>query len=192
MTINGRCNQYGGFTHWGRVTHICVSKLKQKHWFNNGLSPGRRQSIIWDNAGILFIWPPGTNFSELLIAIHTFSSKKMHWNMSSGNLTAILSRPWYVNGKLKSAQVMACCWSSCKWHKIYFAIKLIIAKSSSPDHIDSPFSYLWYLVSWLCLLFVAFSYLCSLKLYCTGFCKSLWNMRKKVWSVNICISYCKM
>ena len=30
------------------------------------------------NAGILFIGPLETNFSEILIEIHTFSFKKMH------------------------------------------------------------------------------------------------------------------
>ena len=32
-------------THWGRVTHICVSKLTIIVP-DNGLSPGRRQAII--------------------------------------------------------------------------------------------------------------------------------------------------
>ena len=40
---------------------------------DNGLSPGRRQAIIWTNAGILFIGPSGTNFGEILMAIETFS-----------------------------------------------------------------------------------------------------------------------
>ena len=51
-------------THWGRVTHICVGKLTIIG-SDNGLSPGRRQAIIWTNAGILLIWPLGTNFSEI-------------------------------------------------------------------------------------------------------------------------------
>ena len=51
---------------------------------DNGLSPGRRQAIIWTNAGILLIGPLGTNFSEILTEIHTFSFKKMHLKMSSG------------------------------------------------------------------------------------------------------------
>ena len=38
-------------THWGRVTHICVGKLTIIG-SDNGLSPGRRQAIIWTNAGI--------------------------------------------------------------------------------------------------------------------------------------------
>ena len=33
-------------THWGRVTHICVGKLTIIA-SDNGLSPGRRQAIIW-------------------------------------------------------------------------------------------------------------------------------------------------
>ena len=70
-------------THWGRVTHICISKLTIIG-SDNGLSPGRRQAIIWTIAGILLIWPYGTNFSEILIGIQTFSFKKMHLKMSSG------------------------------------------------------------------------------------------------------------
>ena len=41
-------------THEGRVTHICVSKLTIIG-SDNGLSPDRRQAIIWTNAGILLI-----------------------------------------------------------------------------------------------------------------------------------------
>ena len=70
-------------THWGRVTHICVSKLTTIGSYN-GLSPGRRQTIIWTNAGILLIWPLGTNCSEILIAIKIFSLKKMRLKTSSG------------------------------------------------------------------------------------------------------------
>ena len=63
-------------THWGRVTHICVTKIISIG-SDNGLSPVRRQAIIWTNAGILLIWPLGTIFSEILIEIHIFSFKKM-------------------------------------------------------------------------------------------------------------------
>ena len=71
-------------THWGRVTHICVSKLTIIDISDNGLSAGRRQAIIWTNAGILLIGPLGTNVSENLIEIYTFSFKKMHLNMLFG------------------------------------------------------------------------------------------------------------
>ena len=70
-------------THRGRVTHICISKLASIG-SDNGLSPGWRQAIIWTNVGILLIGPLGTNFSEILIEIHTFSFRKMHLKMSSG------------------------------------------------------------------------------------------------------------
>ena len=69
-------------THWGRVTHICVNKLTIIG-SDNGLSPNRRQAIIWTNAGLLLIGPLGTNFSEILIELHSFSFKKMHVKMLS-------------------------------------------------------------------------------------------------------------
>ena len=62
--------------------HICVGKLTIMG-SDHGLSPGWHQAIIWTNAGKLLIWPLGTNFSEMLIEIHTFSLKKMHLKMSS-------------------------------------------------------------------------------------------------------------
>ena len=51
---------------------------------DNGLWPGQCQAIIWTNAGILLTGPLGTNSSEILIEIRTFSFKKMHLKMSSG------------------------------------------------------------------------------------------------------------
>ena len=69
-------------THWGRVTHICVSKLTIIG-SDNGLSPGWRQAIIWNNAGILLIRHLGTNFNEILIKILTFSFIKMRLKVSS-------------------------------------------------------------------------------------------------------------
>ena len=52
---------------------------------DNDLLPGRRQAIIWINAGILLIAPLLTNFSEIWIEIHTFSFKKMYLKISSAN-----------------------------------------------------------------------------------------------------------
>ena len=69
-------------THWGRVSHICVGKLTIID-SDNGSSPGRRQAIIWTNAGILLIGPWGTNSSQIVIGIQTFSFKKMHLKVSS-------------------------------------------------------------------------------------------------------------
>ena len=77
--------------HWGRVTHICVSKLTTIG-SDNGLSLGRRQTIIWSNAGILLNWTLWTNFSEILSEIDTFSFKQMRLKMSSGKW-----RPYCLN-----------------------------------------------------------------------------------------------
>ena len=87
-------------THWGRVTHICVSKLTTIG-SDNGLSPSRRQAIIWTNTGILLIQTLGTNFSEILREIYTFSFKKMHLKMSSGKcrpscLGLNVLKPWML------------------------------------------------------------------------------------------------
>ena len=62
-------------THWGQVTHICVG-TNTNIGSDNGLSPGRRQAIIWTNAGILLIGPLRTNLSWILSEIHTFHSRK--------------------------------------------------------------------------------------------------------------------
>ena len=65
-------NIFQHLTHWGRVVHICVSKLTIIG-SDNGLS----EAIIWTNDGILWIGPLGTNFSEIVIEVYTFSFKKM-------------------------------------------------------------------------------------------------------------------
>ena len=56
-------------------THLVAS--------DNGLPPDQRQAIIWTNTGILLIGPLGTNFSEIVIEIYTFSFKKMQLKTSS-------------------------------------------------------------------------------------------------------------
>ena len=69
-------------THWGRVMHICISKLTIIG-SDNSLWPIRHQAIIWTNVGLLLIQTLGTNFSEILSEIHTFSLKKIHLKMLS-------------------------------------------------------------------------------------------------------------
>ena len=78
-------------THWGRVTHICVSKLTIIG-IDNGLSPVRCQAIILTNAGMLLIRTFWTNVGKF----HTFSCKKMHLK-TVYEMAAILSRPQCVN-----------------------------------------------------------------------------------------------
>ena len=78
-------------THWGRVTHICVSKLTIIG-SDNGLAPSRCQAITWTNAGIVLIQSTATNFREILREILTFSFKKMHLKISSAKC-----RPFWLS-----------------------------------------------------------------------------------------------
>ena len=108
-------------THWGRVTHICVGKLTITG-SDNGLSPGRRQAIIWTNTGIISIRPLGTKFSEILSEIQAFSFRKMHVNMSSakrrpfclGLNVLIQLHTWWmrVHRRWRS------CYFSCFWNSL--------------------------------------------------------------------------
>ena len=77
-------------THWVRVTH-----LSNIIGSDNSLSPCRRQAIIWTNAGMLLIGPLGTNFNDILIEIHTYSSRKPILKCGMEKLV-ILSRPQCV------------------------------------------------------------------------------------------------
>ena len=99
------------------MTHICVGKLTIIG-SNNGLSPGRRQAIIWTNAGILLIRPLGTNFSKSLIGIQTFSLKKMHLKMSSAKW-----RPFRLG--LNVLRALSCKSSfKCIWNAPYKRLSL--------------------------------------------------------------------
>ena len=88
-------------THWVRVMHICISKLTIIGW-DNGLSSGRCQAIIWTNAWLFLIGPTGTNFNEIIIKINSFSFKKIHLKMSPGKWwpfclghNVLSSHEWY-------------------------------------------------------------------------------------------------
>ena len=76
-------------THWCRVTHIYITKLVTIG-ADNGLSPGRRQAIIWTNAGLLLIGPLGTKVSQSLIEIYIFPLTKINLKMPSA-----IWRPFY-------------------------------------------------------------------------------------------------
>ena len=119
-------------THWGRATHICVGKLTIIG-SDNGLSPGRRQAIIWTIAGILLIGPLGTNFSEILIEIYTFSFKKIHLQVSSGKWrpsclglnVLIIPTQKYNNMNdtaLQKIHDIVDCIGTYKWHYKYIKI----------------------------------------------------------------------
>ena len=79
----GSKTQFVWLTHWGRVPHICISKLSIIS-SDNGLSPSQRHTIIWTNAGILLIGHLGANFGEILIPFCIFWFKKLHLKTPSG------------------------------------------------------------------------------------------------------------
>ena len=96
-----------GLTLRGRVTHICVYRLTIIG-SDNGLSPGRRQAIIWTNAGIL-----------LMINL----KNKLQWNLVwnsyifiQGNafeyviceMVEILPRPQYVDIRHLIVEIPVC------------------------------------------------------------------------------------
>ena len=89
-------------THWGRVTHICVSKLTIIGSVN-GFSTGRRQAITWTNAGLLSIAPLGINLSVNLVEIHICLSKQMHLKMSP-----VKWRPFHLGLNVLTSYYISC------------------------------------------------------------------------------------
>ena len=63
---------------------------------DNGLSPVRRQTIIWTNAGILLIGFLGINFSGILLEINIFSFKKKAFETVVYKTAPVSSRPQWV------------------------------------------------------------------------------------------------
>ena len=119
-------SSYALSTHWGRVTHICVGKLTLIG-SDNGLSPGRRQAIIRTNAGILLIGLLGTNFSEILIEIHTFSFKKMRFKLSSGKW-----RPFCPGLNVLRAQMrMHCSYHMVETHTCFIIQEILQVRSDN-------------------------------------------------------------
>ena len=77
------------------MTDICISNL---------IIIGRRQAIIRTNVEILLIRTLGIYFSEILIEMIIFHSRKCISNVVC-KMAYILSRPWYVN-RQRSANKM--------------------------------------------------------------------------------------
>ena len=69
------------------MTHICVDNLTIIG-SDNGLSPDRRQAIIWHNAGILLIGPLGTKFNEIFNRNSNILIEGKHLKMSSAKWQA--------------------------------------------------------------------------------------------------------
>ena len=149
---------YKKLTHWGRVTHICASKLTSIGT-GNGLSPGRRQPIIWTNAGILLTGPLGTNFSDILIKIHTFSIKKVHLNRYSAEWRPfclglnLISKCWEGDLSIFCALVRL----HAQWTERISAVKLSYSRRicyyTDDDYIDFIFLYIYINTHWLLLMY---------------------------------------
>ena len=83
---------------------------------NNGLLPGRCQAIIWTKAGILVTGHLGTNFSQILIEILTFSFSKMclkvmsaKWHSFCLGLNQVsLLMPWWIISKSHQEKALIC------------------------------------------------------------------------------------
>ena len=101
----------GLLTHWGRVTHICVSKLTIIG-SDNGLLPGWRQAIISTNARILLIGPLGTKLNQnSYIFAQENAFEIVVWKMM-----AILSRPQCVNS-LRPSDAYMHRWTNHPWFR---------------------------------------------------------------------------
>ena len=59
---------------------------------DDGLSPGRRLTIIWTNDDMWLIGPLESNFNDIFVEIYKFSFQNVVWKMAT-----ILSRPQRVN-----------------------------------------------------------------------------------------------
>ena len=124
--------QLSTLTHRGLVTHICFSKLSIIG-SDNGLSPGRRQCIIWTNVGILSMGPKGAIFSETLIEIPTFLFKIKHLKMLSGKW-----RPFFLDFNmlilpygLRRFNIKSICHWSCSYRRFLIdAISLIMPNAA--------------------------------------------------------------
>ena len=108
-------------THWGWVTHICVSKLTI-FASDSGFSPGRRQAIIWSNAGIWLIGPLGTNFSEIVTSFSYSFILCLNWMNSIGifKIKSNCSETYttYVENYVHSAWCVIL-WSNTCWFYPY-------------------------------------------------------------------------
>ena len=103
-------------THWGQVTHICVSNLTIIG-SDIGLSPDQRQAIICTNAGIFLIEPLETNFEwKFNRNSNIFILQNALENVVC-KMASILSLPQCVNTKGQKCREL---WSNHKKRQIYY------------------------------------------------------------------------
>ena len=103
----------GVLTHWGWVTHICVSKLTIIG-SDNGLLPGKRHTIIWANAGLLSIGPLGTNFSENFEHFHSRKCNRK-WRQPFCLGLSVLIPTFLVPALVPRLLYRRCWWRRVRW-----------------------------------------------------------------------------
>ena len=128
---------------------------------DNGLSPDRRQAIIWTNAELLFIGPWGTNFSEILIEILTFSFKKMHLKMSSGKC-----RPFCFGLNVLSRFL-----TSLRYWRAVFDMMA----NNAQNYLIGVGTWISNITLWICAYSVMFIILLLCYIICLGLLGWLWN-----------------
>ena len=105
---------------------------------DNGLSPARRQAIIWTNYGILLIWPLGTTFSEISIEILIVSFKKMRlkgspakwWSFCHGVNVNLHVRVLSQVCHLSLSAYPGVCHGPCEWgpHHSYVIMSAMVSQ----------------------------------------------------------------
>ena len=116
------------------MLHIYISKLIITG-SDNGLSPGRRQAIIWTNGGILLIQTLGANFSEILSEIHIFSFKKMYLKMLSAKQLPFCLEPQCVTTVFTNSFDQFSC-KLYSHHCDYWCPSIVISANKTSAHND--------------------------------------------------------
>ena len=111
------CEQFELLTHWSWMTHICVSKLTIIG-SDNGLPPGRRQAIIWNQ------WWNIVNWTLM---------NKLQWNFKRNSYIFIQEKT-FENVVCEMAAILS------RHHcvKIYIVGQLV-----RPERILEGFAVLW-------------------------------------------------
>ena len=136
-------------THWVWKMHICISKLNIIG-SNDGLSPSRRQAIIWNNAGKLLTEPHGKKFSAILTKIYTFSFLKtclktlsQKWQPFSLGFNVLRMNNIYILNKIKSYVYF-----------MWYAVQLQVHKQTTSPWWCDPVSYTYQHSTDTILLFI--------------------------------------
>ena len=126
-------------THWGRVTHICISDLTSIG-SDNGLLPVRCQAIMWTSPGILLIGPLGTIFNEISNWIPYIFIQENAFGNVVWKMVAILSRPQCVN-QVRSSN--AWCHHE-SWSTMIQVMACILTSKPLPELILIMYGVMWY------------------------------------------------